>query len=46
MNFKSFKVDFLLISLNLSQKDILSSFSLKAMIWTLIGVLCLVSPMV
>lgn len=33
------------ISVNLSQKDILSSFSLKAVISVLMGVLCLVSPM-
>lgn len=40
------KVGFLLISVNLSQKDILSGFSLKAVICALIGVLCLVSPTV
>lgn len=41
-----FQSGFLFISINLSQKDILSSFSLKAVICALIGVLCLVSPMV
>lgn len=30
---------------SITKKDTLSGFSLKAMIWTLIGVLCLVSPM-
>lgn len=44
--FRLLKVGFLLISVNLSQKDILSGFSLKAVICALIGVLCLVTPMV
>lgn len=40
------KVGFLLISVNLSQKDIPPGSSRKAVICALIGVLCLVSPAV